>query len=571
MPAFLKLDGETLTVKLGGMRGPEFGDALQRVKAVPGARYDPSDPENKVWRFPADADTALRLIQMLAPVASAEVQGMVRNRSAEVAASLVTKLPEDADLHTDIHHVEGFALRPYQRAAIGWLCQHPRTILADDMGLGKTAQALGFLAEATARGIVDDGRALIVCPNSVRGTWADEIIGWGAGDPEDVAVIDGKNPAARRAQLDAAGRFTIINWEKLRLMPELAKVEWVAVFADEAHRAKNRKAQQTKALWKLRAPLQLALSGTPVMNSPDELWALLKWLRPEQYTAFWPFHYSYVDEYPAHYGKPIIVGVKNADQLRFELADKLIRRTKMEVLTDLPPKTIQIVHVELNPKQRTLYTAAEKELLLDVQTVLAGEDEDAKAALRAALAAGDLERITYLIPNGAARMTRLRQIASTPALLGGPDDSGLLDAAVEIVRDNPGEPFVLFTWFADTARILADRLRRGKPTLRVGTIAGSDDADPVKDAFQAGDLDCVVATIAKGGQGLTLTRASECIAAEEDWVPAINSQAYDRLHRLGQKRPVTIHVLRARNTVHTRNIAPANVLKAMIAAQVHGE
>lgn len=578
MPAFLKSDTERdiLTVTLSKLKGPEFSDTLARVKSVPGRRFD---PDTKEWQFPRDADTALRLMQMLEPVADAETQAMVREHTAEVAASLVTKLPDDAELEWS---AGAAVMRPYQRSAVNWFQSHPHSILADEMGTGKTLQALATVAEARARyasgsgGPLSEGEdklpVLIVCPNSLKGTWHDEIHRWiGYGGGENTVVIDGKNPTTRRKQaMDEGANFLIVNWEKLRLMPELAKREYAAVIADEAHRAKNRKAQQTKALWRLRAPIQLALTGTPVMNSPDELWSILRWLRPEQYTGYWPFYYSYVEEYATNYGH-VVVGVKNPDQLRFELADKLVRRTKRDVLPDLPDKTHVTIDVDLAPEQRKLYEAAETELLLDIERVLASGDEAAARTLAAAVEAGDVERVTYLLPNGAARTTRLRQLASTPALLGGPEKSAKLDTAEELIRDNRGTPFVVFTWFAETARILARRLEKGKPALRVGTIAGGDDPDPIKDAFQAGDLDVVVCTIAKGGVGLTLTRASDAIFVERDWTPAINAQAEDRLHRIGQKDAVTIYNIRAKDTIDVSKIAPANRLKTLIANQVLGD
>jgi SNF2 family DNA or RNA helicase len=406
--------------------------------------------------------------------------------------------------------------------------------------------------------------------------WADEVAKWLPG--KTAQIVDGKKPAIREQQIAADTDFIIINWEKLWREPALMKQKWGAVIADEAHRAKNRKAKQTKALWQLKAPVQLALTGTPVMNSPDELWPLLKWLRPEQYRSFWEFHYLYVDEYPAYRGT-IVTGVKNVEQLRFELSDKIVRRRKSDVLKDLPPKQIVRVPVELTPAQKRLYDVAESELLLDIAEALtrptegepAGAHENRRIAIQQAIENNDIQALTYLIPNGAAKTTRLRQIVSTPALIGGPEDSGKLTAAEEIIRDHPGEPMVVFCWFAETARILAKRLEKGKPALRVGTIAGSDDPDPVKDAFQAGDLDVVVCTIAKGGVGLTLTAASTAIFLERDWVPAINSQAEDRLHRIGQENAVTILILEARGTVDVGKIAPANRLKAMIASQVLGD
>jgi SNF2 family DNA or RNA helicase len=330
MPVFLKAKPDMLVVTMGKLSSSEFGDALARLKSVPGRNWNPQEKQNE---FPKDADTALRLMQMLEPVADAETQALVRNHASQVAEQLVTKLPEDAEL--DLPYAD--LLRPYQRAAVKWLEDHPRSILADEMGLGKTVQAIATVTNFHGGTIP---ATLVVCPNAVRGTWESEFKQW-ADTP--VQVLDGKTPAKRVKQLEADSSVFIVNWEKLRLMPELARVNWEAVIADEAHRAKNRDAQQTQALWKLTAPVQLALTGTPIMNHPGELWSLLRWLRPEQFAehvkggGYWPFHYSYVDEYQAAYGT-VVTGVRNPDQLRFVLSDKLVRRTKKVVLKDLPDK-----------------------------------------------------------------------------------------------------------------------------------------------------------------------------------------------------------------------------------------
>lgn len=572
------------------MEKEEFSDTLARVKSIPGRRWN---PDSKTWEFPADADTALRIMAMIEPVADAEIKALVAEHTAEVAEALVTEIGEDAELAVDPVNHEGHHLRPYQRAAVDYIMRHPHTIVADEMGLGKTVTGITAVLEADARydagtggPFTEEHRHLpvaIVAPNAMIGTWLEEIMDW-AGVPEErIVTVDGRTPGKRAEQMALDADWFILNWEKLqprvKLIELLRKRKWKAIIADEAHRMKNKDAQQTKSIHRLTAPILLPMTGTPIMAHPGELWSLLHWLRPEQYTGYWPFHYSYVDEYKTKYGA-VITGVRNVDQLRFELADKLIRRTKKDVLKDLPEKLPRrFIKVEMKPKQRKLYEAAENDFLLDIKDVLTKDELDPaqRESILEALEANDIKRLTYLLPNGAARTMRLRQIASTPAILGGPDDSAKMDAAAEIVADNPGKPFVIFTWFKPSAEIMAERLRKlpaprkGHPKLKVGVIAGDADATAIKNQFQDGDLDIVVATIAKGGAGLTLTRADTAIFIERDWTPALNEQAEDRLHRMGQKNPVQIIVLEARGTVDTGRIAKANRLKELIADQVLGK
>jgi SNF2 family DNA or RNA helicase len=581
MPGKLTRSDGLLKLRLSGLDDAAFSEALATVKNIPGHRWNPDD---KVWEFEDAAGTATRIVNALHPQVDTEIQNWLRAAAEEVADELVTLLPEDATLEL----VWSSSLYDYQRSGVGFMVDHPHSILADDMGLGKTVQALAVIREAESRATpgtiaacvgplahLSDpvGRKLIICPNSVTGVWRREIDTWlGELAAESTVVIDAKDAAKRLKQLESGAEWVIVNWEKLQervnLLPHLEKVDWTAVIADEAHRAKNRKSQQTKALWKLRAPIQLALTGTPIMGAPDDLWALLKWLRPEQYTSYWRFWNQYVESYQGAF-KPVVTGVRNADQLRFELADKLVRRRKTKVLS-LPEKVVETIPVQMKPKQQKLYNEAEKELFLEVERAVE-EDEALGDKVRDALVTNDLKALTYLLPNGAARVTRLRQILETPACLEGEDVSGKLDAAVEIIADAQPKQFVLFTWFKPTAEAAASRLRKRKIKAEplTGDTKAGDRADMVK-RFQAGELEVLVCTIATGGVGLTLTAADTAIFVSRDWTPAINTQAEDRLWRIGQDNRVTILVLEAPDSVDTQRVNPANALKAGIAQTVFG-
>lgn len=593
MPIFLKAEEDMLVVTMGKLSKAEFSDALDRMRSIPGRRYNPNGERGPQNEFPLDADTCLRVMQLMEPIADAECQAMVQRAARETADALVTKLPDDATLLVPYAD----KLRPYQRSAVDWLCDRPKSILADEMGLGKTVEALTVVDEYQQRSpsgeITNDdgtvvkrvpGPTLIIAPNAVRGVWREHVMEWWAERDPYVQVLDGKNPAKRQSQLnDPDATAFIVNWEKLRIMPELAKKDWGAIIADEAHRAKNKEAQQTKALFRLQAPVMLALTGTPVMNHPGELWSLLRWLRPEQFSeqvkggGYWPFYYAYVQDYVVGKHQRIVTGVKNVDQLRFLLSDKLVRRTKKRVLKDLPDKApLQVIEVELTSPERKLYEEVETALILDMQKFARrqAEAEDAvtipgdittveqrTAEVLERLASMPLEKLAGLVDNGGTRMAKLRQITA----------GAKVKAAVELIRDEPETPVVAFTWHVQAARDLAESLRKGKPALRVGEIAADDDSDGPKDDFQAGELDHLVCTISKGGTGLTLTRSSNPLLVEEDWVPANNLQAIDRTHRYGQDKTVTPRVLRVPGTIDTGKIAPANRIKSMIATAVLGD
>jgi SNF2 family DNA or RNA helicase len=586
MPTFLKrkTDPDRLTIKLGGFKQrSEFDDALRRVKGcnVPGRRFN---PETKDWEFPDDAETAMRLMLTLEPVIDAATQNMIRDHQQHVAETIVSGIADDAQLeHPDL----GAILFPYQRAFVDWAMRHPRCILADEMGIGKTIQGIAVIWEADHRYRVgltsplhDDTAelpALVVAPNGLRKSYRDEIL-MGPRDEKGspiyenwpgkhcrVQILDGQNVGKRMQQIETEADFFITNWEKLRSDQKLlARRDFKAIIGSEAHRAKNRDAQQTKGFWQLRAPIQVAETGTPVMNSPAELWSLLRWLLPEQYAesqkggGYWPFHYSYVDDYATKHGRQMR-GIKNADQLRFELADKLVRRTKKQVLPDLPEKLPpRYVPVDLTKEERGLYELAEEAFFLDIKaycrdeatkrfnagTAATVEDEAAKIAEE--LQHLPLERLEGVHKGFGAPIAKLRQITAMAKAR----------AAVERVRDNLSQPIVIFTWYVEPARWIAEQLPGA------GLIAGrGGDATEIAQAFQRGDHDHVVCTISKGGTGLDLYRASHAIMADRDWVPAINSQAIDRLHRQGQKSDVSHDILYVPDTVDDGKVASANRFK----------
>lgn len=578
MPARLHEEDDELVLKLGG---DGFDDQLAKAKELVGRRYNAPD---KTWRFPNDADSLMAVVHSMEPELTAELAARVKKAAAEVAGDLITRLPDDAALAIPWRE----RLTPKQRAGIDFMAEHPRTLLCDEMGAGKTIEAISSVYEYGIRHnymTTDGPRVLVVCPNSVTGVWLRELSNWaGVGG----IVIDGKTPEKRAEQLDNATGWVIINWEKLqksvKLLPLLEKIKWDAVIADEAHRAKNRKAQKTKGLWKLRAPMQIAATGTPIMNDPGELWSLLRWMRPEQYTSYWKFFYDYCDFYNGYRGKKMVKGVRNPDALRFELADKMVRRTKREIHVGIPKPFDPLTRIiPMKPAQQKLYDEALKEFWLDVvqevQKKIDGTEPgmfddliDPAAELEKAAESGDLETIKMLIPNAAARLVRCRQIASSPAVLGGPDESGKLDAVMETITDaEEGRPFVVFAWYKPTVEIIVQRLHK----LGIDARGFTGDT-PVKDRtrlaneFQDGKFQVIVATIATGGEGIDLFRASDVLLAEEDWVPAKNQQAIDRCDRMGQENPVQAQFFRSADSVETGKLAPKLATKTLITTTILG-
>lgn len=575
---------DILVLKLSG---DDFDGDLRKAKEIAGRRYNPAE---KVWEFPNDPDTLMKIAFTIEPELPAELRDKLKGVKAEITQELITPLPDDAALVVPWHA----RLAPKQRAGVDFLADHPHSLLCDEMGGGKTVQGQSAAIEAELRHpdwfAECDNLRLIVAPNSVTSHWERELQKWAGIDADDIHLITGDRPrraaqltAAIEASTDegAATQWIIVNWEKLSIMPELAKIKWKAVIADEAHRAKNRKAQRTKALWKLKAPVQIAATGTPIMNDPGELWALLKWLRPEQYTSYWAFLANYAETYSGFKGKQVVIGVKNADSLRFELSDKMVRRTKRAIHDDIPepfPPVERII--PMHPEQAKLYDEAVKDFWLEIaQDVHERKPEDEALPSPAALVellereTVNLETLKLMIPNAAARLTRLRQIATSPAILGGPDKSGKLDAVIDTVTDaESGRPFVIFCWYKPAVELVVARLRAVK--ISAEGFSGDhtrDERSELAQAFQAGEFQVIVPTLSTGGEGIDLYRSSDPLLAESDWVPAINQQAIDRCDRKGQTNQVQAQFFRSSDTVDTGRLAPKQRLKAGIVSAILGE
>jgi len=637
MPARLIQGDEVLLVKLGGTK-EEFAAQLARVKAMSGKRYNPEHPEHgKVWEIPDDDQALLKLVHTVEPELPPGLLARVRAARQEQATELVTQIPDDAELLVPWAPL----MAPKQRAGVEFMLTTAlgKAILADDMGGGKTLQSITVIYEKWLRENGETpftGRILDIAPAAVLDHWRRELSRWLLGDglnethlmqlsddkaererllpewkaklhawgtmmgfaPEKVNIIEasGKDAAKKRAEQVAAtpdGGWCLVNWEKLQKRVKLAgesakkkgpldKVKWYGVVADEAHRAKNHDSQQSKALQRLRAPVQIAATGTPVMNNPGELYALLAWLRPEQYTSYWAFYYSYTEFYKGYQGRDVIIGVKNADGLRFELSDKMVRRTKREIHPDIPTPLEPIVYEPpMGKKQAQIYAEAEKDFWLEIAQAPDITPEAKQEMVDLLEVEGHLtpETLKMMIPNAAARTMRLRQVATSPAILGGEDVSSKLDEAEQIVISNGlDQPFVWFTWFTDTVDLLCERFIKLGVDARGFYGQGGDGPRATKreeravlaNEFQEGEFPIIVATIKTGGTGIDLFRAADCGFIEEDWVPGENQQAFDRVDRKGQTFHPQRHILRVPDTVDVGKIAPKLATKQLIVETITG-
>jgi len=414
-------------------------------------------------------------------------------------------------------------LYPFQEEAVAFAKQNRNVILAHEPGLGKTAIAIC----ATERFPI-----LVVCPNTLKLFWQQQFRIWQSED-FSVELFDGSVGASPNETL--ISRIYIIHYEALRKWwPVLAKVSWGTIVVDEAHRIKNRKAQQTKAIKKLNAPMKLLLTGTPIINRPDELWSLLNFLFPKdkRYTSYWRWFNEHVLAVPRPWGGFDILGVRDPKGFRKSLQGIIIRRTKADVLPDLPEKTYTTVPIDLGPEQRKAYDQMRLELMAEIS-----------------------DDVTIIAREALSKLIRLRQLAIGLGFFD-PENmtSAKIDTIVEMIQDWNGKKVVVCSEFRWPVRRLVDALRGVGVTAE--SLTGEtpqEDRAALVEKFQTQPSPQVLAmTSATGGIGITLTAADTMIFIDKPWAPAYLQQAEDRIHRIGQKSSVQIITLLARKTIEER-------------------
>ena len=421
----------------------------------------------------------------------------------------------NAPLSDDVHAT----LRSYQRSGVNWLVFIRQAglggMLADDMGLGKTLQALCAVR----------GRTLVVAPTSVLSHWGDEIRRFRPGLRQ--SLYHGP-----QRHLDAAADITLTTYAILRLDSELlARQSWDTVVLDEAQNIKNPDSQVAQAAYELRAAFRLTLSGTPVENRLDELWSQFHFLNRGLLGGRQDFQDRYAQ--PIAGGQP-----QAAERLRERIRPFILRRSKGEVAPELPPRTERVLHCELSDAERVVYDTVRAATLNDVVARLEAGG-NVMAAFEALLRLRQACCHSGLVPG---------QIADTSAKV-----ELLLEVLGEAVADRH-KALVFSQWTA-----LLDRV---EPHLRAADIdftrldGQTRRRDEVVRRFQDDDGPPVILiSLRAGGTGLNLTAADHVFLLDPWWNPAVEDQAADRAHRIGQTRPVLVHRLVARDTVEERVLA----------------
>lgn len=516
------LDAASDLVKLRG----------QWVRADPGAL-------RRAARFLA----ARRGGRVTAPALAAAMMSEEAEGVEIEAPTTLDWIPSSSSMPVDLPAWFVATLRPYQLEGVRWLTSLARAgvgaVLADDMGLGKTMQVLALTASERARGVL--GPTLVVAPLTLVATWAREA----ATFAPELTVRVHHGPSRERGD-DAAGRLgaadlVLTSYGTASRDAELlAAVPWRRLVADEAQTIKNPSTSVARAIVSIPAEHRIALTGTPVENRLDELRAVLDFANPGLLGSASTFRARFAVPIESHRDEAA------ASRLRALAAPFVLRRLKSDprVVADLPDKLHIRVDAPLTREQATLYQAVVEDMMEQVK-------ESEGTARKGAILAG---------------LTALKQVCNHPAhylgdgsalLRGGRHRSGKLAALDEVLTEilDAGEKVLLFTQyraFGDLILPLLERRAASSVPFLHGGVTAAGRAQMVEEFQSAQGPPVMLASLRAGGTGLTLTEANHVVHLDRWWNPAVENQATDRVHRIGQTRRVQVRTLVAPGTVEDR-------------------
>lgn len=450
---------------------------------------------------------------------------IVRGRQGGISVDdgysvLLRRIEEAAILEPRVPEGLNAALRDYQYEGFRWMVRLDHwgagACLADDMGLGKTVQAIAFMLHKASA-----GPSLVVAPASVVMNWANEIARFAPG--LRVSLL---NHAEDRSMVIAEAAAGDVILSTYGLLPQeeerLAAVKWNVICLDEAHTIKNRQTKTSAAAMALHASSRIILTGTPVQNHLGEMWNLLQFLNPGLLGTFEQFSHKFIANENADLGA-----------LRRMVQPFILRRTKSQVLDELPEKTDIVRNVELSDMEILAYEGLRER----VESELEGENKVSVNAL--------------------AEITRLRQAACAMSLVekNWNGRCAKIDCFRDLVGDilSGGNRILVFSQFTSFLSLALRALDDSK--VEYFYLDGST---PIKKreemvaAFQKGERQIFVVSLKAGGLGLNLTGANYVIHLDPWWNPSIEQQATDRAHRIGQKQPVTVYHLVSSHTIEEK-------------------
>ena len=431
------------------------------------------------------------------------------------------------DPREDSPPIEG--MRPYQQRGFAWLCALAKLkmggVLADDMGLGKTLQVLSLIEWGRLR----DGTqpTLVVAPTTLTYNWLEEVRKFA---PHLDAVVLSGTAQERHEQATQAANCDLIVMSYAQARRDakfMAEMEFRFVVLDEAQNIKNASTVGAESVKLFRAQARFALTGTPMENHPGELWSLFDFVLPG--------YLGSQEDFMRRYGSG-----GNTDNLATRIRPFLMRRLKRDVLSDLPDKIEHRITAELTPQQREVYRAT-----------LSRAREEIDGMLKEG---GGFERSRFKV---LAAITRLRQICCHPSLYlpeysGG---SGKMELLMELVRDavDSGHRILLFSQFTSMLSLIGEELTdAGIAYFYLDGSVPSQQRIEMAANFNALERPVFLISLRAGGTGLNLTAADTVIHYDPWWNPAVEDQATDRAHRIGQDKVIQVIKLVSRDTIEEK-------------------
>lgn len=416
----------------------------------------------------------------------------------------------DLDAPAELHAV----LRPYQLIGFRWLAERASigigACLADDMGLGKTVQLIALLLHLAAK-----GPSLLVSPLSLQSNWERELARFA---PSLRVLPFSPN---RPWHVPEAGEVVIVSYGQLpNNLRQFSSVPWNVLALDEAQAIKNPDSQRAKAVCALSAFARVCLTGTPVENSEMDLWSIMRFLNPLLFGT------------KASFRRRFLAKKQGGCPLQDLVSTLVLRRSKTEVLTELPELIEQVLPVELNDEERAIYEAIRR------RTIEKLESEN--------------NRISVL-----SELMRLRRACCHGHLViddytGESSKLKLLLHVLEELR-NTGHKALVFSQFTDVLDLAETLLKNEKFRLeRLDGTRTSRQRTQAIDRFHRGEADVFLISLKAGGTGLNLTEADYVILLDPWWNPAAEAQAASRSHRMGQRHPVSVYRLIATHTVEEK-------------------
>lgn len=504
-------------------------DIVEVVKSCDGSKYNKKD---KIWEVPIL--NLSYLLDMLVLIDDVTLQ-----------------LLEDKNPKIHRYEPKDDLLFPHQVEGVQFGLHHDRWLLLDAPGLGKTLQIIRLAEELKERENIQ--HCLIICGlNSLKQNWRKEIQKFSnlscriigkrinsRGREVDISVAD----CVEQLKQPIDEFFLIINVEKLRddkLISALIKnkpnkIDLIVV--DELHVAKSSTSQQGQNLLKTKSKYQVGATGTLLLNDPIDAYVPLKWIGAERSTVsdFKKYYYRHEG-----FGGQV-TGYKNLAQLKDQIEKVSLRRKKD--LLDLPPKNVIDEFVEMDEKQSKFYN-------------------NVKAGIK-----DEVDKVVLRTSNLLAMIARLRQATECPQVLTTEDiPSAKIDRCVDLaeqILSDPQEKLVVFSMFKEPLNPLMDRLKKYNPFLCTGDVDDSVIANNITTFQEDDEHRVMLCTISKMGTGVTLNRAGYSIFLSTPWTDGVQTQAEDRIHRIGTKKPVFVFRLWTKDTIDERVFELINTKKAL--------